>query len=215
MAEYNTFTSANMSFPNDGIHFILAEIMKFRKQLSLRPEFRSQSGWSDALNNYMVEELERLGDTLENITYNPDDIDKNILEQQAGDTKRTLAEDYNSKALTADNLLLPAVPDRPIVWDLTGNDVDIPQPTVENCPNDFGRSFITGLDRLFVNLTRLDSRFQPQTISKYESAMLRTQLNALYTICQRKGSEVNRSDIPTGTLNSQNPATFLASGPVK
>lgn len=204
----NTFSSANTEFPNEGIHFILAEIMKFRKQLTVRPEFKSQSGWTDALNAYMQEELERLSDTLENITYNPDEVLKDELEKQAADTQRKLSEDYNNRALTADNVLLPAVPTRPIVWDLSGVNLDIPQMTPENCPNDFGRAFITKLDYLFVMLTRLDSRFQPITISKSESAMVRTALNALYSICQRKGGEANKSDIPTGTLPSQEAATF-------
>ena len=55
MPEYqNTFRGANPEFPNLGIHFLLAEVIKFRKQLTVRQEFRSQSGWNDALNRYMV-----------------------------------------------------------------------------------------------------------------------------------------------------------------
>ncbi len=33
-------------------------------------------------------------------------------------------------------------------------------------------------------------------------------LETLYAITQRKGGEVNKSDIPSGTLPSQDPATF-------
>lgn len=209
----NTFYGANLEFPNEGIHFFLAEIMKFRKQLTVRPEFKSQSGWTDALNNYMQEELERLSDTLENITYNPDASTKDELEANAADTTRTLAQDYNNRALTADNILLPAVPVRPVVWDLSGLHVDFPQMTPENCPNDFGRAFITKLDYLFVMLTRLDSRHQPITITKQESAMVRTALNTMYSICQRKGGEANKSDIPTGTLPSEDIKTFKGNSP--
>jgi hypothetical protein len=209
----NTFAGANLEFPNEGLHFILAELMKFRKQLTVRPEFKSQSGWNDALNAYMQEELERIGDTLENITYNPDNVPKDELEAQASDTTRTLAQDYNNKALTADNVLLPAVPVRPVVWDLSGLHPDFPQVTPENCPNDFGRAFITKLDYLFVMLTRLDSRHHPITISKYESTMVRTALNTLYSICQRKGGEANKSDIPTGTLPSEEVRTFQGAKP--
>ena len=46
MAAENTFKGANTEFPNLGIHFILAEIIKFRKQLTVRQEFKSQSGWN-------------------------------------------------------------------------------------------------------------------------------------------------------------------------
>lgn len=204
----NTFTGANLEFPNMGIHFMLGEIMGFRKQLTTRPEFKSQAGWTDALNAYMVEELERLSNTLESITYYPDEVSKDELELQASDSTRSLADDYNERALTVDNVLLPASPVTPIVWKLDGSDVDIPQMTPANCPNDYGRAFISGLDRIFVNLTRLDSRFQPHTITKHESVMVRSLLNILYTICQRKGGEVQKPDVPTGTLPSQEDLTF-------
>ena len=204
----NTFNGANLSFPNMGIHFMLGEVMSFRKQLTTRPEFKSQAGWTDALNQFMVEELERISDTLESITYYPDDIGKDELELQAADSTRDLADDYNERALTSDNVLLPAAPVNPVVWKLDGSDVDIPQMNVDNCPNTYGRAFITGLDNLFVMLTRLDSRFQPQTVTKHESSMVRSGLNGLYTICQRKGGEVQKPDVPTGTLPSQEDLTF-------
>ena len=208
----NTFTGANMEFPNLGIHFILAEVIKFRKQLTIRQEFKSQSGWDNALNNYMITELEKLADTLENITYNPDPVPKEVLELQAADTTRSLSDDYTVYSLTNDNVVMPSAKAKRVVWDLSGSDLDIPQMTPENCPNDSARSFVTALDELFVALTRLDSRFQPTMVTKYESVMIRNMLNVLYTITQRKGGETNRSDIPTGTLPSQEDATFPTVG---
>ena len=208
MAADNTFTGANLEFPNLGIHFILAEIVKFRKQLTVRQEFKSQSGWNNALNRYMVTEVEKLGDTLENITYNPDTLTLEELEAQAGDSTRNVADDYNELALTQDNVLMPVGVNRKVNWDLTGTDVDLPQLTPDNCPNDAARSFTTALDNFFVELTRLDSRHQPYSLTKYESVMMRSLLNVLYTLTQRKGGETNRSDIPTGTLPSDEAATF-------
>lgn len=207
----NTFAGANLSFSNDGIHFMLAEVIKFRKQLTVRQEFKSQSGWDNSLNSYMIEELEKLADTLENITYNPDPTPKEVLELQAADTTRSLNDDYNTYAMANDNVVMPAKLERPVVYDLTGQDPDIPQLTPENCPNDAARGFITALDNLFVALTRLDSRFQPMMITKYESLMMRSLLNTLYTITQRKGGEAARSDIPTGTLPTQEASTFQGS----
>jgi hypothetical protein len=201
----NTFDGYQREFPNSGIHFLLAEIIKFRKQLTLRSEFRSQSGWDNGLNSYMVKELEKLGDTLENITYNPDSFTQEELEIQAADTNRSLADDYSETALTSDNVLMFTRIQRPVVWDLSGNDTDIPQMTTIICPNDAARAFVTHLDTLFTESTRLDSRYQASSITKYESVMLRSLLNELYTITQRKGSEVNKSDIPQGTLPSQEP----------
>ena len=208
MAAANTFTGANLEFPNLGIHFILAEIVKFRKQLTVRQEFKSQSGWNNALNRYMVTEVEKLGDTLENITYNPDTLTLEELEAQAGDSTRNVSDDYNELALTQDNVLMPVGVNRKINWDLSGADVDIPQLQPGNCPNDAARTFTTALDNFFVELTRLDSRHQPYSLTKYESVMMRSLLNVLYTLTQRKGGEANRSDIPTGTLPSDEAATF-------
>ena len=208
MAAANTFTGANLEFPNLGIHFILAEIVKFRKQLTVRQEFKSQSGWNNALNRYMVTEVEKLGDTLENITYNPDTLTLEELEAQAGDSTRNVSDDYNELALTQDNVLMPVGVNRKINWDLSGADVDIPQLHPGNCPNDAARTFTTALDNFFVELTRLDSRHQPYSLTKYESVMMRSLLNVLYTLTQRKGGEANRSDIPTGTLPSDEPTTF-------
>lgn len=204
----NSFLGANLVFPNTGIHFLLAELIKFRKQLTVRSEFRSQSGWTNGLNSYMQAELERISDTLENITYNPDDLPQTELEAQAADTTRTLEADYNTRALTSDNVLMPVSVDRGLVWNLTGTDPDLPQMNPQNCPNDSARTFIAGLDRLFTEATRLDSRHQSQTITKYESVMIRSLLNELYTVTRRKGGEENKSDIPQGTLPSQDPATF-------
>lgn len=212
MATENTFSGANLEFPNLGIHFVLAEVVKFRKQLTVRQEFKSQSGWNNSLNAYMVEELERLADTLENIAYNPDATLKDDLEKNAANTTRSLKDDYNVNALSYDNLVMPVARNRKVVWDLSGADPDIPQPNKDDFPNDTARSFITGLDEFFVQMTRLDSRFQPNMITKNEAAMMRNLLNTLYTLCQRKGGEANKSDIPVGTLPSQEPQTFNGTG---
>ena len=204
----NTFRGCNLELPNLGIHFILAEVIKIRKQLTVRQEFRSQSGWNDSLNRYMVTEIEKIGDTLENITYNPDNLTLEELEAQAGDSTRSVADDYNDLALTQDNVLMPVGVNRRVVWDLTGVDMDIPQLHPGNCPNDAARTFVTALDNFFVEMTRLDSRHQPYSITKYESVMMRSLLNVLYTLTQRKGGETNRSDIPTGTMPSDEGTTF-------
>lgn len=204
----NTFDGANLDFPNLGIHFLLAEVIKFRKQLTVRDEFKSQSGWDNALNNYMVKGLEQLADTLENITYNPTDATQEELEADASDTNRALADDYDERALSHDNVLMPTSKNRRVVWDLAGGDEDIPQMTPATCPNDHARAFVTHLDDVFVQLSRLDTRFQANMITKYESVMIRAYLNNLYTITQRKGGEDARVDTPQGTLPSQESTTF-------
>lgn len=208
----NSFTGAVVTFPNLGIHLLLAEVMKFRKQLTLRDDFKSQSGWNDALNAYMVRELEALANTLESITYNPSGKTLEELKGEAADTNRQLSDDFAADSIGSDNLVMPTSPPIPITWDLSGADPDIPQVDVASMPNDIARSFVKGLDRLFVEATRLDSRHQRNTVTKYESRMLREIMNELYTICQRKGGEANRSDIPNGTLPNQYGGTFNGGG---
>lgn len=208
MTTQNSFTGAVLKFPNKGIHFLLAEIIKFRKQLTVRPEFKGQSGWTDALNVYMVENLEKIARTLSRITYLPSNVTKDELEAQAADNTRTLMDDYDNYSTHADNVLLPAQMDMEIVWRLDGSDPDIPQLTPENMPNDFARAFVRELDQVFVTLTALDSRHSPHSIIKDESKMVRAMLNNLITICQEKGGEVNKPDVPTGVLPSMVKDTF-------
>lgn len=207
MAE-NTFRNYHPSTNNRGIFALCEEIINFRKQLTVRPEVHSQSGWNDALNTFMVTRLERIADTLESVTYSPSGQTQEELETNASDTTRSLAQDYEATSVNTDNLLLPA--GRPVEfrWDLSGADPDIPQLDVEDCPNDWAYMFITCLDSIFVDVTQLDSRSQPSTITKYESAMIRSRLNELFTITQRKGGEGNRNDVPTGTLPSQESGTL-------
>lgn len=206
----NTFDGTVMQFPNVGIHFLLAETIKFRVQLTKRihNEFRSLSGWNDDMNSYMVHELNKLADSLENITYHPEDAPQEELEDRAADTTRSLADDYDERALNVDNVLGPVGRPVDVVWQLNGTDPDIPQLDPVNCPNDVGRSFVTCLDGFFTEMSRLDSRHQHNMITKFESVNMRSLLSVLYTLCQRKGGEFNRSDIPSGVLEKDEPNTF-------
>lgn len=206
--EQNSFFGANTSFVNRGIHALLAEIIKVRQQLTVRNELMTRSGWDNAMNSWLETTLNMLRDTVENITYNPDDTPLVDLKKQAADTTRSVRDDFNQNALSQDNLLMPTSLPMPIVWNLDGTDPDLPQVTVNNCPNDWFRLFIKGLDELFVHATRLDSRHQRNTITKNEGAMICALLNELFTIVQRKGGEANRTDIPVGTLPSQDAITF-------
>ena len=204
----HSFHGANLEFQNRGIHYLVNEVIKFRKQLTVRPEFKGQSGWTDALNNYMASELEKLQDTVASITYLPDEKTKTDIEMAASNVDNTLASEFNVRALTADNVLLAPFNVVKVTHDLSGNHLDIPQVDANNCPNDAGRSFIHMLDTFVVMCTRLDSRVQPTTITKDESAQLHALLNMLYVLLQRKGGEKMKSNIPVGTLPSQEAQTF-------
>jgi len=206
----STFKGSHLSFSNDGIHFMISEIITFRKQLTKRitQDFKTQSGWDNAMNRFMVTNLEKLADTLENITYTEGSFTQEELEANAANTARSLSDDYEVSSISADNVVMPVGVEREVIWKLDGSDPDIPQLTQENCPNDFARGFVTLLDKVFCELTRLDSRNNYLVITKYESVMMRSLLESLYAITQRKGGEANRMDIPSGTLNKDEPSTF-------
>ncbi len=204
----NTFRGANMDFNNLAIHFLLNEIITFRKQLTARDEKNSQSGWDDALNAYMREGIEKFNDTIKRSVYNPDDLGKDAAEAMAADTTLNVVDGFNERSIRTDNVVMPSGPSRKVIWDLTGSNLDIPQLDQNNCPNDFLRSFVTMLDHIFVQATRLDSRSNYITFNKSEGRMLLNMLNVLYTITQTKGGEVNRFDIANGTLPSQESGTF-------
>lgn len=213
----NTFTGAVLNFPNRGIHFLIGETMTFRRQLFLRGEFISQSGWNDALNVYMQAQLEKLAQTVKRICYSPSGEDPAKVREsriaEAKDTSKTLAAAFDGKSINSDDLVMPSIPlEREVIFDLTGTHPDYPQPTQEKLPNDTARAFCAGLDYFVVMSTNLDSRTQPATISAYEAAQLLASLNELYAMTALKGGEANRSDVPTGLAASLRPTTFNADG---
>ena len=213
----NTFTGLMVALVNQGIALIVNETMTFRKQLTQRSEFTGQSGWNDALNDYMQKNLERLRETISRVTYSPSGADPAVVKKnrrkQAADTSTTLKAAFDSKSVNADDLVMPAsVRARPLTFDFTGDDPNVPQPTPALLPNDFARAFVVGLDAFVVMATQLDSRPQPTTINKAESAQLVAALNSLYVICETKGGEANRIEIPTGILPSDFPSTFNNDG---
>lgn len=217
MAEQNSFTGARLTdVVNEDIHSLLAKIIKFRTQLITRPEFKSQSGWDTALNNYMTKELEKLSKQLALATVKVDTRTQDELEAEAALNAGTLADSYANAAVTAyaqDNILGSSRAPIPVVHDLTGADPNIPQVTVKLVPNAEARNFVKKLDFMFVELTNLDSRHAPFGIEKYDALKVRSQyLEKLYAVCQNFGGETNRSDVPTGVLPSDLPESFNANG---
>jgi len=180
MAATNSFTGVNLSgVANKGVLAICTELMKFRKQLTLRTELREQSGWNDELNAYLLAEVNQLDETLTGVTY------------KAGQSPNTT--------------VLPAPIPVDLAYQLDGAHKDYPQLASEVYQNDWLKMFCWELDRVFVESTRLDCRHSGNTIPVQQSAMIKAMLNNLMQIVQDKGGEQNRSATPTGTLNSQEP----------
>ena len=213
----NTFTGAVLSFANRGIHLFCDEGFNFRKQLTVRPEFRAESGWNNALNDFMKSRLEELAETVKRVTYSTTTSDpaanKAARIADAKNTDATLADAFDGKSINTDEIVMAApVVDKQLAYDLTGADPNVPQPTPELLPNDIARAFVIGVDNLIVAATNLDSRTQPATINAMEAAQLLTLLNEMYALCMLKGGEENRVETPTGVLPVQRASTFNADG---
>lgn len=213
----NTFTGMVTTYRNQGIHHLVRDTLQFRRQLTLIAEFKGESGWNDAINNYMTAELEKLAQTVKRITYSPKNADAAAVladrVADAKDTAKTLKDAFDGKSINTDDVPMPGnTLEFTLDVDLTGQHPDYPQPTGVVIKNDVARTFVQTLDQFCVLATRLDSRVQVSTINAAESAQLLAVLNSLYAICQIRGGEKNKSVIPSGVLPSEEPKTFNATG---
>lgn len=212
MAANYSFDGLNLEFENRGIHTLLTEVFELRPQLTTRKEAKAQGGWTNELNTFLMDSLDKLADVLERITYRDPTIGKEQSQKNAADTSRSLKQETGATTINTQNVLQPPARTYRIAHDLTGAHPDFPQVDTKNYPNAWFRDFITGLDSFAVEASRLTSRSLPIVISQNESAMLRARLQELFAICTFKGGEENRSDRPTGTLPSQEPPKVAAAG---
>jgi hypothetical protein len=237
----NSFTGMMLTFPNAGIHSLVATAFKFRKQLGPRSEAMQQSGWSNEMNVFMQLGLEEVAKNVKRVVYNsgnttmketggkpaPDATnvqlpvapvggaaqDETDIETQAADVTVRLQDIFDNNSPKTDNLLMPTQANRTITLDLTGADKNYPQMGQDNCPNEHFRLFVEGLDNFIVQATRLDSRNDNSTISKYEGAMMLSLLDGLFTITKVFGGENNRTDVPNGTLPDDEVNTLFGGAP--
>lgn len=213
----NTFTGLVRQCTNAGIHAVVDEMMAFRMQLVKRPERASLSGWNDALNFFLLQQLEKIRRTVARVTYapsssNPEEV-RQLRMAQAGDVNVTLGALHNDGAVHYDDIMLATRERvREFPYDFTGADPNFPQPTPELFPNHWLRTFIIELDAIVVGLTRLDSRHEPGTINQYESAQVTMMLQGLHTLALEKGGAYNRNDIPDGVTPLEEKATFNYAG---
>jgi len=214
----NSFTGMVTEVVNTGILFVIAEILTLRKQLTMRSEFKAQSGWNDSLQGYILRGLEAIAQSVKRVTYSPADVDPDAIRAQrlaeAKDTSITLKTAWDGKSVNSDDIVMPSGINqgREVNFDPSGADPNFPQPTPELIPNDFARALLIKLDQTIVALTRLDSRSQPSTINAAESAQIQAFLNEAYGICIVKGGEAHRADIPSGVMPADEPGTFNFDG---
>lgn len=208
MALPNTFEGAFLSTHNLGVYAIAEEIISFRKQLTPQGVNASQSGWGDPLNRFMVDWLNRLSQTTATVTYSLSGITPEQLADNAKDTDGDMSDEFNAQSINSDEMVMPPNDELTFRWMLDGSDIDVPQLTKETCPNEWMFLFISNLDKLYTMVTRLDSRHSGSVITVTDSMKVHAKINELMSICQRKGGEANRIDIPVGTLPSQEDATF-------
>lgn len=204
----NTFEGSFTETNNLGVYAICEEIINFRKQLTPQGVNASQSGWGDPLNTFMVKWLNRLSQTVASVTYSLSGATEEELENNAKDTGGGVVSIFNAQSINSDEVVMPPNDPMTFRWLVDGTDVDIPQLTKEDCPNEWMFLFIANLDKLYRMVTRLDSRHAGSVISADDSVKVHAKINELMTICQRKGGEANRVDVPVGTLPSQEKDTF-------
>lgn len=208
LVQQNSFSGAVMQIGNAQIHLLLAEIINFRKQLTARPEFKSQSGWNDSLNAYMLSALQQIQGTLNDATYKPNPTTIVGNASAANNPPASGQGQTQPNTITPENVVLPSSYQGNVRWDLSGNHADIPQVTPTTMPNDFARMFITMLDQLFVQLTRLDSRHQAFSITQYEGAMMNAIINQLFSLLKSYGGSQAQIATPNGVLPSMESSTF-------
>lgn len=213
----NTFTGMITKYRNQGINHLVRDTLQFRRQLTLIAEFKGESGWNDAINQYMIVELEKLAQTVKRVTYSPQSADPAaVLANRLTDAKNTgttLKDAFDGKSINTDDVPMPGnTLEFTLDVDLSGVHPDYPQPTAAVIKNDVARTFVQTLDQFCVLATRLDSRVQVSTINAAESAQLLAVLNSLYAICMIRGGEKNKSIIPSGVLPSEEPTTYNADG---
>jgi hypothetical protein len=234
----NSFSGMVVAFPNVGIHTLVASTLKFRKQLTVRPELKQQSGWNNELNVFMAKGLESLAKHCKRIVYNSASTEatdvlnhgdgfepattqhkvgpiggeaknQTQIERDAANVMNSLKEAFSANAPDIDNLLPPPNGNRMVAAQLDGTDLNYPQLDGINAPNDHLRAFVLGLDNFAVQATRLDSRNDSNSISKYENGILHGLLSQLWTMLEVFGGENNRVDTPAGTLPDDEPNTLF------
>jgi len=204
----NSFAGLRTKVGNLGCRAVIAEMISFRKNLTLKAEFDESSGWNDPLNQWMADELGRIRRTIGLVSTQKALADQEALNAQrktdAANEDQTLKSRYStSNPITADDIQLPssAVPGNVLPYDFSGADPDIPQ--VFGKKNTMLVEFCTQLDIAIKETTRLDCQGAGQTIPLQQGAMIVAMLDSLFTILQEKGGQANRRDIADGTSRSQ------------
>lgn len=200
----NSFTGLRRKVGNRACRALVNELMAYREQICLRGEWNQASGWDDAFNSWMAEELGRVRKSVAYVTTEKSSEDQDALNEQrskeAADENQTLLDRYtNGNPITTDDILMPSNVDtnNELPFDFSGADPRIPQ--VHGRKNQILVTYVGELDRTIAEITNLDCQATGTTIPATQSRMVVALLDSLYTILQSKGGEKNRRTIAQGT----------------
>lgn len=168
----NTFTATQVEFSNVALHFFFSEVISVRQQIMTSAEVNKLAGWSNGLNDWI----------------------KNYLSILTGDLDRMLQANNAGVAMSAFSAHLN------VAHDLSGQDLNLPQPTQNQIRNVGLRAIVHLLDRLAVQTTHLDSRWMISGINNIEHQQCETFLTHAFELCNLHGGNNNNRELISGVL---------------
>lgn len=221
----HTFTGLRTTFPNLGIHYVIAKQVLPLRILIVQQGAGKQEGPIDVnLMTAIHDGVDNITKTLKTLTFTGQ---SNLANADLA-TRRKAQADFISKsadaaysvekmaedlgASFADALLQPVgINDPTVSFDFKGNDPDYPQPTPGRFPNNDIRMIIVGLDLITVYMTTMPSASMRRQINQEDNARLQAQFADLYAATSW-GAQRSEPYNPTGTMRSQLDAVFNADG---
>lgn len=221
----HTFTGLRTTFPNLGIHYIIAKQVLPLRMLIVQQGAGKQEGPIDVnLMTAIHDGLDNITQTLKTITFTGQGnlanatLDTRRKAQtdfigQSADCKYTVEQMANALGASfADALLQPVgINDPTVSFDFQGKDPDYPQPTPGRFPNNDIRMIIVGLDLITVYMSTMPSASMRRQINQEDNARLQAQFADLYAAASW-GAQRSEPYNPTGTMRSQLDSVFNADG---
>ena len=212
----NSFAGTRLTIGNSGVRSVISEVMQFRTQITRKDELRSVGGWSDALNNMLAEYLGSIRTTLalvtddprvpsggpaSSVSSSPDQAARQAeREAAAADESATLRGLFgDSRAVSTDDVQMPASATVALPYDFSGANSDIPQMSDPKFKNAFLIQFVTVLDMTVRDLSNLASATYGNVIPRDQSAMIHSRLEEAFAILEHKGVRRNAPKIADGT----------------
>ena len=221
----HTFTGLRTTFPNLGLHYVIAKQVLPLRVLIVQQGAGKQEGPIDVnLMTAIHDGIDNISRTLKTLTFTgAGDLANADLatrrKAQADFIGKSAAAEYTVEKMAtdlgasfADALLQPVgINDPTVSFDFKGQDPDYPQPTPGRFPNNDIRMILVGLDLITVYMTTMPSASMRRQINQEDNARLQAQFADLYAATSW-GAQRSEPYNPTGTMRSQLDGVFNADG---